>query len=143
MTEVAAIVTWLADAFPEAGLMPEDRGAFFRWMFFGAGPLEYAVTNASMGFEVPPDQRGRMGYGSLDRVVRTLRAQLSERPFLCGDAFSAADLFVGAQAGFAMERGGMARDEALAAWWERCRDRPAAARAAAKDNALAGGPPRG
>lgn len=142
VTEVAAIVAWLADRFPQAGLMPEDRGAFFRWMFFGAGPVEYAFTNASFGFQVPPEQEGRVGYGSVERVLGALRAQLGERPYLCGEAFSGADLYIAAQVGFAMERMGVAEDPALSPWVARCRARPAAARAAEKD-ALAGGPPHG
>ncbi|MDO9078998.1 MAG: glutathione S-transferase N-terminal domain-containing protein [Brevundimonas sp.] len=47
VTECAAICTWLADAFPDAGLAPalDDpaRGPYLRWMFFGAGPLEAPV----------------------------------------------------------------------------------------------------
>ncbi len=38
VTEVAAICTHLAMAFPEKGLMAEDTATFFRWMFFAAGP---------------------------------------------------------------------------------------------------------
>lgn len=136
ITEVGAIVAHLADAFPASGMMPADRGAFFRWMFFGAGPLEYALVNASMGFEVPRDQEGRMGYGSLDRTLGALKAQLAKGPWLCGESWSGADLYVGSQVGFAMERSGLARDEALADWAARARDRPAAARAAEKDGAL-------
>ena len=45
VTETAAICAYLADAFPEAGLAPEprERGAYYRWLFFGAGPLEQAI----------------------------------------------------------------------------------------------------
>ena len=41
VTECAAVCAYLADAFPEAGLAPEParRGAYYRWMFFAAGPL--------------------------------------------------------------------------------------------------------
>jgi Glutathione S-transferase, N-terminal domain len=48
-TECAAICAYLADAFPQAGLAPRPgdrlRGAYYRWMFFAAGPVEAAVTN--------------------------------------------------------------------------------------------------
>ena len=42
VTECAAICAYLAEAFPQAGLLPnaEERAAYFRWMFFAAGPLE-------------------------------------------------------------------------------------------------------
>src|SRR5690606_14279541 len=32
VTEYAAICAYLADAFPEAGLAPEDRSAYYRWL---------------------------------------------------------------------------------------------------------------
>ncbi len=40
VTECAAICAYLADAFPSAGLAPAmaDRGDYYRWMFFAAGP---------------------------------------------------------------------------------------------------------
>jgi glutathione S-transferase len=62
VTEGAAIITYLADAFPESGLMAEDRASFYRWMFFGAGPLEQAVVNTSFGW-IPqtPQDKGRTG----------------------------------------------------------------------------------
>ena len=40
----AAICAYLADAFPDAGLAPppgdRQRGPYYRWLFFAAGPLE-------------------------------------------------------------------------------------------------------
>src|SRR3712207_931398 len=58
VTEAAAICAYLADAFPEAGLAPPAgdrlRGPYYRWLFFGAGPIEAAVTNKALGVEVPP-----------------------------------------------------------------------------------------
>ena len=60
VTEAAAICAYLADAFPKAGLAPAPderlRGPYYRWLFFGAGPIEAAATNKAMGFEVPPDR---------------------------------------------------------------------------------------
>src|SRR5690606_32648723 len=46
VTECAAICAYLADAFPEAGLAPAagDRGGYYRWLFFAAGPLEAAIA---------------------------------------------------------------------------------------------------
>jgi glutathione S-transferase len=51
VTEGAAICAYLADAFPEAGLAPPpaERGAYYRWLFFGAGPLEQAVNAQALG----------------------------------------------------------------------------------------------
>ena len=51
VTEAAAICAYLADAFPEAGLLPDDeeRADYWRWLFFAAGPVEHAVTNRHFG----------------------------------------------------------------------------------------------
>ena len=58
VTECAAICAYLADAFPAAGLAPrdEERADYYRWLFFAAGPVEQAVTNKSMGFELAPEK---------------------------------------------------------------------------------------
>src|ERR1700735_707082 len=65
VTETAAICTYLADAFPEAQLAPAAgdprRGAFYRWLFFAAGPIEAAVTNKALGFETPPGKEVMAG----------------------------------------------------------------------------------
>src|SRR3569832_1225535 len=57
VTEAAAICAYLADAFPQADLAPPAtsrlRGPYYRWLFFDAEPVEQAVTNTSMGFQVP------------------------------------------------------------------------------------------
>lgn len=135
VTEVAAIVTYLAETFPKAGLMPQDRAAFWRWMFFGAGPVEAAVTNKALGVVVPPERRGMVGYGSLEDVVATLVRHMEGRQFICGDAFSAADVYVGSQVGWGMRFGSLPAEPALTAYWDRLKDRPALARANAIDDA--------
>src|SRR5262245_44930765 len=42
VTETPAILAYLADAFPQAGLAPSPggplRGAYYRWLFFASGP---------------------------------------------------------------------------------------------------------
>ena len=137
VTEVAAILCYLAETFPQAGLMPEDRAGFYRWMFFGAGPVEYAVTNKSMGWEAADLQaQGRLGYGSFERVIETLKGVLSSRHYLCDGRFSVVDLYLGAQVGFGLLTGSIPAEPAFAAYWGRIKDRPAARRAQEADNRL-------
>lgn len=140
VTETAAICTYLADAFPEAGLMPEDRAAFYRWMFFGAGPLEQAVVNTSLGWVAPPDKQGRLGYGTLENVVSTLTGHLAANPFMAGDRFSAADIYVGSQIGWGLRFGTLPGNSTLNDYWQRISARPALARANAADEALQSNP---
>src|ERR1700755_426879 len=60
VTETAAICAYLADGFPQATLAPPSgarlRGAYYRWLFFTAGPVEAAVSNKALGFQVPPER---------------------------------------------------------------------------------------
>ena len=72
VTEVAAICAYLADVFPAAGLAPSPahRGAYYRWLFFAAGPLEAAVTNRAFGFAPPADKEATVGYGNFSSVMR-------------------------------------------------------------------------
>ncbi|CAN5801042.1 glutathione S-transferase family protein [soil metagenome] len=137
VTECAAICAYLADAFPAAGLAPPlpGRGAYYRWLFFAAGPLEAAVTNAALGVEVPPDKRGFVGYGDLAAVTDTLEQAVSAAPHVAGDAFSAADVYVGSHVGWGLQFGTIERRPAFEAYWSRLEARPAHSRAAGLDDA--------
>lgn len=131
VTEGAAICAYLADAFPEADLAPPPgaRGPYYRWLFFAAGPLEAAVTNRSLNVDVPDDARGRVGYGDLPVMLDALEAALDPGPFIAGDRFSAADVFVGSHIGWGMQFGTIEARPAFRDYWARISDRPARARA--------------
>lgn len=138
VTECAAICAYLADAFPEAGLapLPVERADYYRWMFFGAGPLEQAITNRSMGWEGPEDKQAMLGYGHFDLVVDALAGWLDSRDYICGDRFTAADVYVGAQVDWGLMFGTLPDRPAFSAYAGRLRARPAYIRAKAIDNAL-------
>lgn len=142
VTEAAAICAYLADAFPEAGLAPPPgdrrRGPYYRWLFFVAGPLEAATTNQALGMKLPEDprQRGMVGYTSLPEMTDALEAAVSAGPYIAGESFTAADVYVGAHIGWGMRMGALERRPALERYWERVSSRPAAARARAIDDAL-------
>jgi glutathione S-transferase len=141
VTECAAICAYLADAFPQAGLAPAPgdraRGEWYRWMFFGAGPLEAATTNHALAVQVPVERRGMIGYGSLAAVVDLLDRHLGANEWFAGGRFSAADVYVGSQVGWGLQFGTIEKRPALAAYVARITARPAAVRARAIDDALA------
>ena len=140
VTEAAAICTYLADAFPQAGLAPaaDDRlrGPYYRWLFFAAGPLEAAVTNKALGFEVPPERRGMAGYGTYGDVLDTLEAALAGREYLVGDSFTAADLYVGSHIGWGLQFGSIEKRPAFERYVKMIDGRAAAHRANQMDDAL-------
>ena len=137
VTECAAVCAYLADTFPEAGLAPEParRGAYYRWLFFAAGPLEAAVTNQALGVEVPEKSLGFVGYGSLARVIDALETAVAGGGYIAGERFSAADVYVGSQIGFGLRFNTIEARPALVAYWQRIENRPAAVRARAFDDA--------
>lgn len=139
IAECAAICCWLADRFPEAGLMPEDRGAFYRWMFFAAGPVEAAVTNRSLGVTVPAEQKGMVGYGDYDDVIHTLKTHLGRNGYFVGGSFSAADVYAGSQVAWGLRFGSIPAEPEFSAYADRILSRPAALRAGAADDALMAG----
>ena len=140
VTEGAAICAYLADAFPEAGLAPPvaspERGTYYRWLMFGCGPVEAAVTNKSLGVEVPADRKAMAGYGCLEDTLDALEQAVAGKTYIVGDAFSAADVYVGAQIGWGMMFGTIEKRPAFEAYWAGISGRPAAKRAAEIDDAL-------
>jgi glutathione S-transferase len=140
VTECAAICAYLADAFPQAGLAPaigsKARAAYFRWLFFAAGPVEAAITNKQFGLELPPGKERAAGYGSLEAVLNTLEQGVAKSPYLAGDQFSAADLYVGSHISFGFMFGTIEKRPAFVEYWERLSTRPAYLRAAELDDAL-------
>jgi glutathione S-transferase len=138
VTEGAAICAYLADAFPQANLAPAtaDRGAYYRWMFYAAGPVEAAVTNKSLGFQVPPGKEMMAGYGSYATVMDVLEYAVSQSDYIAGPAFTAADVYFGSQIGFGLQFGSLEKRPAFEAYWAKLASRPAAVRAREIDDAL-------
>lgn len=140
VTETAAICAYLADAFPQAGLIPpaghHKRGAYYRWLFYAAGPVEAAVTNKALKVEVSEEQSRFVGYGSFDACIDALEQALRPGPFICGDQFTAADLYVGSQIGYGMLFGSIEKRPLFEDYFARLQSRPAAIRARELDDAL-------
>ena len=142
VTETAAICAYLADAFPLAGLAPAPgsraRGAYYRWLFFAAGPVEAAVTNRTLNVTVPDDPRmqGMVGYGSLPAVLDALEGAVADVEYLAGDRFSAADLYVGSHRAWGRAFGPIEKRPAYEAYTARLLARPAAVRARELDDRL-------
>lgn len=139
VTEVAAICCYLADTFPEVALVPQRgraRAAYYRWMFFAAGPLEAAVVNHALNVQVPDDKRGFVGYGSFETVMDTLEHAVSTADYIAGDRFSAADVYVGSHVLWGLKFGSIEKRPAFEAYAARLRERPASRRADEIDDAL-------
>ncbi len=139
VTECAAICAYLADAFPDAGLAPPpaERGAYYRMLFFAAGPIEMATTNHSLGFE-PEGERnqGMAGYGSYARMLDALEKLVPAEGYVTGARFSAADVYLNSHVGWGLQFGSLEPRPGFAEYWARISDRPACRRAKEIDDAL-------
>ena len=140
VTEAAAICAYLADAFPQAKLAPpsgsKERGPYYRWLFYGAGPVEAMASNHALGVQIPDEKRAMVGYGSRDQVIETLDKALQSREYLAGDRFTAADLYVGAQIGWGLQFGTLEKRPTFEEYAGRLLARPAALRAKEIDDGL-------
>ncbi|MCD2324126.1 glutathione S-transferase family protein [Sphingomonas sp. IC-56] len=142
VTECAAICAYLAEAFPDAGLspLPEERADYYRWLFFAAGPMEQAITNNWAKFEPSAEQRMMFGYGSYDLAVDVLEQAVSKHPYIAGERFTAADVYVGSQVGWGIMFGTLPKRDAFAAYFARLQSRPAYQRASEADDKLVPAP---
>jgi glutathione S-transferase len=133
VTETAAIIAYLADAFPAAGLAPAPgdalRGPYYRWLFFGAGVIEPAMIDKMMK-RPEVERKSAVGWGSYEDMVGTLNKTLSKGPYLLGEKFTAADVYVGAELRWAMMIGapGLKGEPAFDDYVARLSARPAAQR---------------
>ena len=133
--ERGAIMLYLTDMFPAAGLGPLPgepmRGEYLSWLSWYQGVLEPVLILKAAGLQHPlltatfRDDR---------TVADRLAEALKDRPYLLGDRFSAADLLVHSPFVFfpdATPDVPQVRD-----WVARCADRPAKRRAQDRDDAF-------
>ena len=139
VTEAAAICAYVADAFPEQGLRPApgtaESAAYHRWLFFAAGPLEQAVAARSMGWSVPEGRNATVGFGRYEDTLNALEMALGKGPYVSGERFSAADVYVGSSLIWGLMFGTIEKRPAFEAYAQRLQNRPAALRADALNEA--------
>jgi glutathione S-transferase len=128
VTEAAAICAYLADAFPKAGLAPlandTARGTYFRWLFFGAGCVEPALVD-KMFARPPVEKASGLGYGSYGDTLAALEKAVTPGPWVLGQRFSAADVYLGAEIGWGLLTKALEPRPAFERYLERCAQRPA------------------
>jgi len=140
ITELAAICTYLADAFPQAKLnVPigtPRRGVYLKWLFFGPGCLEPAVIDRAAPRKEEA-RRAMLGYGDFDTTMNVLAKAMEKGPWLMGEQFTAADVVIGANIRWGMMFKMIPERKEFADYAARIAARPAAQRAEAKDKELA------
>jgi glutathione S-transferase len=140
VTEAAAICTYLADAFPQAKLnVPigdPRRGVYLKWLFFGPGCVEPAMTDKAFPRADQP-RRGTLGYGDYNLVMDVLAKGLTSGPYLMGEQFTAADVVIGSTLRWGMMFDLVPKRAEFVDYVERLTERPALKRATELDQKLA------
>lgn len=138
ITECAAINHYLAETHPDAGLLPDthEKAAYFRWLFFAAGPLEQAVVSKAMGWEVPEGKTGMAGFGSLELALDAIESWLKINDYAAGARFTMADTYVGSQFVWGLRFGSIPERPAFRAYVDRITQRSAYAESNAIDAKL-------
>ncbi|XSG82684.1 MAG: glutathione S-transferase family protein [Methyloligella sp. ZOD6] len=139
ITEGAAICTYLADAFPDAGLAKPigdpDRGPYLKWLFFGPSCIEPAMVDRALPRQEEP-RRGMLGYGDFDTVMNVVASAVSKGAYLFGDHFTAADIVIGSGLRWGMMFNLIPERPEFRDYVDRLEQRPALQRAVARDRDL-------
>jgi len=138
ITEVGAICTYLADAYPKAGLAPAIgdplRGPYLRWMFFQGNCLEPALIDRALKRE--PGTPSMMPYGDVDTTVETVARAVARGPWALGDRFTALDVYLGSAIRWTLHFGILPERPEFTSYVARLGERPALQRATAKDKEI-------
>jgi glutathione S-transferase len=139
ITEVAAICTYLADAFPQKKLnVPVGdprRGPYLKWLFFGPSCFEPAVIDRAAPRKEEA-RRAMLGYGDFQTTMDVIAKAVEKGPWILGDQFTAADVVIGAGVRWGTIFNLVPPRPEFAAYSERIAARAAAQRAEAKDKEL-------
>jgi glutathione S-transferase len=142
LTESAAIVGYVGDRHPDSGLKPPPgtsaRAQYEQWCFFTIGELEQPLwTMAKHRFALPEDWRVPAVIDTARKefavAARVLEAGLKGRPFILGERFSGADILITHTLSWAKKVELLPGEGPLPAYLDRCFDRPALARARARE----------
>ena len=133
--ESGAIIQYLTDMFPDAGLGRPvghaQRGEYVSWLYWYGAVMEPVLIFDVLKISQPGLPYTFRGH---DEVVARLRVALQTRPYLLGDSYSAADLLV--QSPYSWLKDATPDDPAIRDWVARCAARPSVARTLASDAVL-------
>lgn len=133
--ELPAIALYLTDKFPQNGIGPligdPQRGAYLSFLAYYTGVLEPAFMSKFLNTPVP---RGTAGWVPVEEAMEFVIRTLSAGPYILGGKFSAADVLYATTFAMFGSSPMMPKSPVIEAYVKRCLERPAYARAMAKDN---------
>lgn len=154
MLESGAMVTMLADAFPEKKLAPRadamspERADYLQMIAFGASTMDMMLWQIRIHEHLIPEgeyderQSARYRKKFADEVEPQLAARLEKGGFICGENFTAADCIVGHNVTWAKAYG-LCGDSVFRAYLARLSAREAFRKAFADVKEFSVAPPSG
>lgn len=132
VTEAAAICSYLADLYPDAGLAPAlddpKRGDYLRWLFFSPSTIEPALIDRMRQYEA--EDSSQNSYRNWETLVPMLLDVVDKAdPWLLGQEFSTVDVVMGGCIRFGCMFGILPKDPIFDAYIARLEARPAFQRA--------------
>lgn len=135
VTESVAIVVYLAEKYPQKGLLPTDlelRTQLNRWMLFVVTELEQPLWRiARNSFLYPEAQRQptdiEIAQGEFKKMATVLEQHMQGREYLVGDRVSVGDFVTAYTLDWGNEAGLLDHCPTLLAYMKRMYDRPKAA----------------
>ncbi|WP_437618965.1 glutathione S-transferase family protein [Sorangium sp. So ce1151] len=135
LTESVAIVLYLAEKYPNKGLLPADlqqRAQVYRWLLFAATELEQPLWRiARHTFLYPEDQRlpaeVALAGNDFKAMAEVLEKHMQQRQFVVGDGLTVADIVMAYTLDWAKEARLLDGFPQLVAYMERMYTRPHAA----------------
>lgn len=99
MTESAAIPIYLAEKYPEQGLIPEglaDRAQMYRWIFFLVTEIEQPLWRIGLNTAIYPENERvpadiKNATRDCKNMVAVFEKHMANRDFVVGDKLSVAD----------------------------------------------------
>jgi len=132
--ERGAIILYLTDKYPEAGLGPIEgepgRGAYLSWLFYYQGVMEPVFILHWAGLSHPAITASLR---DMDAMLTRLTEALENGPYLLGEQYSAADLLCSSP--FQWFSDLLPDNPKIRDWVARCADRPAVKRTLERDAA--------
>lgn len=137
LTESRAIMQYLAEQKPEAGLLPKDargRADVLRWQFWDAAHFAIAIRQVvfekvikpNFGMGEPDPAKIAEGLAEYRRYAAVLNQRLARSPYVVGQTLTLADLTLGASLMYANAIDlPLAETAELSAWFGRITALPA------------------
>ncbi|MCV3241575.1 glutathione S-transferase family protein [Mesorhizobium sp. ZC-5] len=139
ITERGAITTYLADAFPDAGLAPAIgdpmRGPYLTMNVYCDSVMDPCIAARAHGLTY---QSNDYSFGLFDDMVNYLERCLTERDYAAGNRFTAADTQLASAIGYTMDMMKILPERPVfRAYMDRIAARPAHQRSQQMDSAAA------